>query len=119
MERWQELVLGGAAIFWGLLLLLPDDTLGGVPRYSAMSRYLPDQAWGALLITSGVILIGLLPYAWRANANALIAFVWGFIVVLILSSGLSLPALLIATPYVALVLLHLFEFFRLSQLAKL
>lgn len=120
LERWQDWVLSGVALMWAAMLALPDDVLGRVRAYSAINKFLPDAAWSVLLAACALtILMGRARPGWQAQAHAVLGILWLLIVALILSSGLAVSAILLAAPFVALALLHIFEFLKLSQLARL
>lgn len=123
-ERWQEIVLALAALLWGALLALPDDVLGRVRAYAAINRFLPDAAWAGLLCSCALVILiaGRRAHGapgWRAQAHLVLGLLWLAIVYLIFSSGVAVTGILVASPFVAMAALHIFEFLKLSQLARL
>lgn len=118
-ERWQELVLGATALLWGLALILADDLLARVDAYVARMGSFPSWAWGLTLAVCGLTVLGARPLRWRKEAHAGLAILWLLLVALLLLTGVSFSTLLIAAPFVALALLHVHAYLRLSQLAKL
>lgn len=116
-ERFQEIVLGMAALLWGVLLAIPNGD--GPPRFAALIRFLPDYAWGALLIVCGATLLAVLPIRLRKEAHAATGIVWVLVVALILMRSVSISAALLVTPFMVMALLHFYRYLQLSQLAKL
>lgn len=108
------------ALLWALLLALPGDTLGQVRVYAPIVRFLPDEAWAVLLALCGLTLL-FWPHrlGWQAQAHLVLSILWAAIVYLILAGHVTVATGLISAPFAALSLLHLFEFFKRSQLAKL
>lgn len=120
VERWQSFVLAGTALVWAALLALPDDVFGRVPAYSSINRFAPDLLWAAVMAVCGVtLLLARIHPFWRAQAHAVLGILRVIIVVLVLSGGISVSGLLVASPFAALALLHFYEYLKLSQIARL
>lgn len=127
-ERWQEFVLGVLALVWAIALAMPEDIFGRLPAYAFINRFMPDEVWALILTICGLVIL-IFPFTpcrenrgrifWRAQAHAVLGILRFLIAFLVLSGGLKVSAVLVASPFVALAALHVFEFFKLSQLAKL
>lgn len=118
--RWEDYTLGLVALLWALLLALPGDTLGQVRAYAAVARFLPDQAWAFVLALCGLLLVfGPDRLGWQAQAHLTLGILWAAIVFLILADRVTTGTGLLASFPAAFTLLHLFEFFKRSQLARL
>lgn len=118
-ERFQEMILGATAFLWGLALLLADDLLARVDAYVSLLGSFPSWVWGLSLAVCGLTVLVADPLLWRKEAHAILAILWLLLVALLLLTGVSVTTLLIAAPFVALALLHIHAYLRLSQLAKL
>lgn len=118
-ERWLEIVLGMLATLWGIGLGSPADYLGNIERYAALNAYLHGRVWGALLALCGLALLAVPHLRVRQYAHAGLAFCWTFIAILTFSGGFTVNRLLLGLPFVALAALNIYEYLRLSQLARL
>lgn len=117
-ERWQDLVLGAAALIWGVALLFPGDLFRGIECYAVISRAFPDWMWGALMTVFALTLLAISPLRLRRQAQALLGVMWSLVVVLICLDGLTLAGVMIGSLCAALALLHSFRYLQLTQMAQ-
>jgi len=114
VSRYNELVLGWAAVVWGVLLMLPGDLFAAIPRYTAVDRFAPDFLWGLVLTVAGAACI-FAPEGGRGIAHGVLFVIWLGINALVLIGTMSVSTVLIATFPFTMCLLHAGEYVRLSR----
>lgn len=124
-NRWtlselKEIVLSLLAVLWGVVFLLPGDTLGTASRIDLMATYAGDVTWGILLVIGGLFLL-FSPRTRHLHIRRWIhAFFWIFwaaitilVVVRSVANGFTTSDVLISSPFLTIALIHAAFYLRL------
>lgn len=142
ISLWNERLLAGLAITWGIILMLPGDLFAGIERYRLMSRVFPDWLWGAFYFMGGATLyiLPLLPFpslpytlwlykyipreqlcgyisreGFHKHTHWLLFSLWLGMTALSLLSVVSPPTLLITSLVFVISMFHIGKFWRLGH----
>jgi hypothetical protein len=118
----KEAVLACLALLWGVLFILPGNSIGITSRFNLLSFYAEDWVWG-ILLCAGSLFILIFPRSKYLQIRRWIHFFfWAFwlgisILVLVRSSvnGLGITDILISSLPFTLAFLHATLYARLAQ----
>lgn len=117
----KELILGALAFLWGVLLLLPGNSLLPYGGYDLYRFYADDWLWGSYLVIAGLIILCTAMNGYIRLRKLIHASLWMFwlgiaflVFIRTQTNGISATDILLVLPFVALAFLHAAVYTRLA-----
>lgn len=113
LSEMKEIILSFLALLWGVLFLLPGETLSQASRIDLMSLYAGDNTWGIFLVVSSLFLL-FSPRSdhllFRRIAHAFLFLFWlaMFCIVFfrLVEDGIKVTDIHVSSVYVAIAFIH-------------
>lgn len=113
LSEMKEIVLSFLALLWGVLFLLPGETLNQASRIDLMAHYAGDNTWGILLVAVSLFLLfspRSVYLLFRRIAHGFLFLFWLAIFCLVfyrtIENGLQVTDIHVTSVYVTIAFIH-------------